>query len=327
MATDLSIITVVTRSAEVPALSSLLDSIADSDFSGALEVIVVSNGLSSEELKAVAKRHSDRARFLWADRNLGYAGANNWGMLKSGGRLILLLNPDIVVNRDSLSRLVAFVDGRPDVGAATGKLIGPDGQVQVGFNARGLPTFLSAVFDALLLHRAFPWTRLSRHYLGRDIDYERPQRIEQPAGACLLVRRELVEQVGVMDETFFPIWYEDVDWCMRMRSYGWQLWYTPDAVFYHAGAVSTGDWPKGDAALAKYHNFAYLCKKHFGVPLSILIVLSIAVGMLLRSLLVLLGALLRRDMSQDVKNFQRGDTMNAVKGYMRIFWLSVTARL
>jgi len=327
MATDLSIITVVTCPVEVAAASRLLDSIAGSDFSGALEVIVVSNGLSSEGLRALAKRHSDWGTFLWADRNLGYAGGNNWGMLNSRGRLILLLNPDIVVERDSLSRLVAFADEAPEIGGATGRLVGSDGQVQVGFNVRGLPTFISAVFDALLLHRAFPWTTLSRHYLGRDIDYERPQRIEQPAGACLLVRRELVDQVGVMDESFFPLWYEDVDWCMRMRSYGWQLWYTPDAVFHHEGAVSTKDWSKDDAALTKYRNFAYLCKKHFGTPLSILVVLSIAAGMLLRSFLVLLGGLLRRDLSKDVKNFQKGDTLSAVKGYMRIFWLCVRARL
>jgi len=326
MPVDLSIVTVVADTATIRAAKSLLDSIEGSDFSGGMEVIVVSNGVPEEELRPLADAHS-WATFLRADRNLGYAGGNNWGMLNSKGRLILLLNPDIVVERDSLASLVRFMDAHPDVGGATGKLLGDDGQVQVGFNVRGLPTFFSAVCDALLLHRALPWTRLSKHYMGRDIDYERPQQVEQPAGACLLVRRELLEQVGVMDESFFPVWYEDVDWCMRIRSYGWELWYAPDAVFHHAGAVSTKGWSKEDAALAKYRNFAYFCKKHFGVLLSILVIASIAVGMLLRSLLVLLGTLLRRDLSKSVKNFQKGETRDAIRGYMRIFWLCLTARL
>jgi len=326
MAIDLSIVTVVADAATTEAAGGLLDSISKSDFSGNLEVIVVSNGVPEEELRPVSDAHG-WATFLRADRNMGYAGGNNLGMLKSKGRLILLLNPDIVVERDGLSSLVRFMDTHPAVGGATGRLLGDDGEVQVGFNVRGLPTFLSAVFDALLLHRALPWTTVSKHYMGRDIDYWQPQRVEQPAGACLLVRRELLEQVGVMDESFFPVWYEDVDWCMRIRSYGWELWYTPDAVFHHTGAVSTKGWSKEDAALAKYRNFAYFCKKHFGVPLSTLVIASIAVGMLLRTFLVLLGRLMRRDLSKSVKNFQEGDTRMAIRGYMRIFWLCVTARL
>jgi len=326
MAIDLSIVTVVADPATTDAAGDLLDSISKSEFSGNLEMIVVSNGVPDEELRPLLEAHG-WAVFLRADRNLGYAGGNNWGMLKSRGPLILLLNPDIVVERDSLSNLVRFMDTHPNVGGVTGKLLGDDGKVQIGFNVRGLPTFLSAIFDALLLHRALPWTRLSKHYMGRDIDYDQPQRVEQPAGACLLVRRELLEQVGVMDESFFPVWYEDVDWCMRIRSYGWDLWYTPDAVFHHAGAVSTKAWSKEDAALAKYRNFAYFCKKHFGVPLSIIVIASIAVGMLLRSFFVVLGGLLRRDLSKSVKNFQKGDARMAIRGYMRIFWLCFTARL
>ena len=326
MAIDLSIVTVIADAATTEAAGDLLNSISKSDFSGNLEVIVVSNGVPEEELRTLSDAHT-WAAFLRADRNLGYAGGNNWGMLKSKGRLILLLNPDIVVERDSLSNLVGFMDAHPQVGGATGKLLGADGEVQVGFNVRGLPTFLTAVFDALLLHRALPWTRLSKHYMGRDVDYSAPQRVEQPAGACLLVSRELLEQVGVMDESFFPVWYEDVDWCMRIRSYGRELWFTPDAVFHHLGAISTMSWSKEDATLAKYRNFAYFCKKHFGVPLSILIIASIAVGMLLRSSLVLLARLLGRDLEKSVKNFPKGDTRAAIKAYMRIFWLCIRASL
>lgn len=326
MAIDLSIVTVVTNAATVEAASRLLASVADSDFSGDLEMIVVSNGFSGKQLDDLRTRYG-WASFLVADRNLGYAGGNNWGMLKSKGRLVLLLNPDVRVHRDALSRLVEFIDSNPEASGATGKLLGDDGKVQVGFNVRRLPTLPSSFAEALLLHRALWWTGFVKRHWGTGMDYDAAQQVEQPAGACLLARRELIEQVGVMDESFYPIWYEDVDWCMRIRSYGRQLWYVPDAVFDHTGAVSTIDWSKSDALLVKYRNFAYFSKKHFGVPLSFLLILTIAVGMLLRSFLVLIGRVFGFDLSESVKYFRKGDTLAAVKGYMRVFWLCITARL
>nr|MBN1592076.1 glycosyltransferase family 2 protein [Candidatus Coatesbacteria bacterium] len=323
---DLSIITVVYDEATVKAADGLLKSVFRSHFDGLFEMILVSNGAPDDVLRPISDGY-DWLRILRSDRNLGYAGGNNWGMLRSRGRLVLLLNPDIVVEPDALARLVEFVDSHPDIAGATGKLLGDDGKVQVGFNVRGLPTFMAVVFDALLFHRAFAWTGLFRHYLGRDFDYSKAQRAEQPAGACLLVRREIIDQVGVMDESFFPVWYEDVDWCMRMRSYQRELWFTPDAVFHHSGAVSTKDWTKDSATLAKYRNFAYFCKKHFGGPLSILVIISIAIGMLLRSGFVLLGMLLRKDLSKSVKNFGVGGSRAALKGYMKVLWLCVRAKL
>jgi len=323
---DLSIITVITTPSEIEDLDRLLVSISDSDPCGQMETLVVSNGLSESLLEPLRIRHG-WAQFLPADRNLGFAGANNWAMLKSKGRLVLLLNPDIRARHDALSKLVEFIDANPEIGGVTGKLVGDDGKPQVGFNVRGLPTFASVISESLLLHRFFPSLGVVRRYGMTDMDYGRAQRVEQPAGACLLVRRELIEQVGVMDESFFPIWYEDVDWCIRIRSYGWELWYLPEAVFDHLGAVSTRDWAKPAALKAKYRNLAYLCKKHFGVPMSIVMIIFMAAGMLIRSSLVLLGYVLRRDLSGVVKNLKKDDVFVAIKGYMDIFWLAVTARL
>ena len=323
---DLSIITVVTQPSEIESLRRLLRSVAESDFSGRMEVIVVSNGLEGEQLRDVIVG-SDGVRLLVASKNLGFAGANNWGIVKSRGRLVLLLNNDIVVGKDSLSKLVEFVDSRPDAGGATGKLIGKDGQPQVGFNVRGLPTLWTTFFEMLLLDRLFPKAGVVRRFAMTQMDYDRLQPVEQPAGACLLVRRELIDQVGLMDESFFPIWYEDVDWCMRMKSYGWRLWYVPEAVFYQRGAGSTRQWSKYDAVQVRYRNFAYLCKKHFGVPLSAWVIFLIAVGMLLRIVVVLVGSAFGVDLSERIEHFRRGDTVCAVKGYFKVFRLCVTARL
>ena len=174
MPVDLSIVTVIDNAATAQVACALLDSVSQSRFSGSLEVILVSNGVPDEILRPLSDAHG-WVTFLQADWNLGYAGGNNWGMLKSSGRLILLLNPDIVLEPDSLSNLVSFVDAHPGVGGATGKLLGDDGKVQIGFNVRGLPTFFSAVFDALLLYRAFPWTFVSGNITNANLFAEAVQ--------------------------------------------------------------------------------------------------------------------------------------------------------
>ena len=102
-------------------------------------------------------------------------------------------------------------------GAVGGRLVDTDGRPQVGFNVRSFPTPAALACEVLLLNRVWPSNPVNRRYRRLNWDPERPQDVDQPAGAFLMVRREVLENVGLLDEDFAPIWFEDVDLCLRIR--------------------------------------------------------------------------------------------------------------
>jgi len=126
-------------------------------------------------------------------------------------------------------------------------------------------------------------------YRCLDLNYQNAQEVEQPAGACLAVKRQAWDEVGGFDEGFFPVWFEDVDFCRRLRDRGWKIVYCPDAIFSHAGAHSVSGLAFRDRQSYWYKNLVrYFAKHHTRTQLAILRV-GITMGLLLRGLLSLLG--------------------------------------
>jgi GT2 family glycosyltransferase len=171
--------------------------------------------------------------------NLGFPRANNLALKDSDARYSLILNPDTEARPGSLRTLVDFMDSHSEAGACGPMLLNPDGSLQP--NGRTFPT-LSREFLAILgVHNRYP--EYFRRLEFGDVDLTRHREVESLTGACLLVRGEVMEQVGLLDERFF-MFYEDVEWCYRIRKGGWKVFYVPESQVVHHWMGSVRLYPR-----------------------------------------------------------------------------------
>jgi N-acetylglucosaminyl-diphospho-decaprenol L-rhamnosyltransferase len=220
--------------------------------------------------------------------NLGFAGAVNQAVKVAEGDFFVILNPDARATAGSLDKLVQAL--RADaVGAAGALLMGKDGLPQKGFIVRRFPTIGSMLAEVLLLNRIWPGNPCNVHYRCLDLDYQTAQDVDQPAGACLAVKRQAWEAIDGFDESFLPVWFEDVDFCRRLHDREWKIVYCPDAIFLHAGGHSVNRLSFRDRQSYWHRNLLrYFRKHHSGAELAVLRV-GITVGLLFRALLSLVG--------------------------------------
>ncbi len=146
------------------------------------------------------------------------------------------------------------------------------------------------VFEALLVNQLWPGNPVNRRYRCLDADYSQQQEVEQPAGACLAVTRTAWDTLGGFDEQFFPVWFEDVDFCKRLREQGGRIFYCPEARFRHSGAHSVGQLCFRARQIFWYGNMLRYARKHFSDAQVFLLRLAIVGGMFLRSAAAVIGA-------------------------------------
>ena len=220
--------------------------------------------------------------------NVGFASAVNQAARVAEGDLLVILNPDTIATEGSLDRLADAL--RTDtVGASGGLLLGADGLPQKGFTVRRLPTLGSMLAEVLLVNRAWPSNPWNVRYRCLDLDYQTAQQVEQPAGACLAVKRQVWDALNGFDEGFFPVWFEDVDFCRRLRDRGWKIVYRPDAIFSHSGGHSVSRLAFRDRQSYWYKNLVRYFAKYHGRAQTAVLRVGITVGLLLRALLSLTG--------------------------------------
>jgi N-acetylglucosaminyl-diphospho-decaprenol L-rhamnosyltransferase len=251
------------------------------------KVVVVDND-SRDDSVGVARTIPITVHMLINSHNVGFAAAVNQGMKVAEGPTLLILNPDAVASAGSLYNLAKALR-RDAVGAAGGLLLNEGGLPQKGFTVRRFPTIGSVLAEVLLVNRIWPSNPWNVRYRCLDLDYQAAQEVEQPAGACLAVKRQAWEMVEGFDESFFPVWFEDVDFCRRLRDRGWRIVYCPDAIFLHAGAHSVDRLAFRDRQSFWYRNLRRYFAKHHSRSEVAFLRLGITVGMLLRTLLSLVG--------------------------------------
>lgn len=217
----------------------------------ATELIVVDNASTDGSAEMVAAEFPE-ARLIRNRENLGFARANNIGIAASAGRYVLLLNSDTVVPDGALAALVAFMDAHPRAAACSPRLLQPDGAPQpYAYGCDPTPRYL--------LRRGLARALFRRPL--HDWAVAEPIQVDWVSGACLLVRRAAIAQVGGLDEAMF-MYFEDNDWCRRMRLAGWQVWYVPTAAITHIGGAGLKQNPVARAAY--YRSLAYFYGKHYG---------------------------------------------------------------
>lgn len=224
----------------------------------AVEAVVVDNA-SEDGSAAMVRSEFPGARLIANERNENYARGTNQAIDAATGDAILLLNPDVEVTASALETLATALAANPKRAAVAPKLVHGDGRVQRSI--RGFPEPGPLLWDILGLARLFPRSRRFGAYRMTFFDYDKPaDDVPQPMASCLLIARAALEKIGPMDETF-PLFFNDVDWCLRAHRAGFSIAYTPDAVVVHAGGASTKK-ARVDATWESHRALLRFTKKH-----------------------------------------------------------------
>jgi GT2 family glycosyltransferase len=210
--------------------------------------IIVDNSSSDNTVDVVRARGG--VRLIANLENRGFAAAVNQGERAAASNeaaesdFILLLNPDV----ELLTTVDQLTESAQRHGLAAGRLVDHGGRTQAGFTLRRFPTPAALVCELFGINRLWPSNPVNRRYRCLNRDYDQPGMVEQPAGAFLMVRRDVWEKLGGFDEQFYPVWFEDVDFCRRAVDAGYQIAYIPSVMARHAGGHSVGKIPDGRRA-------------------------------------------------------------------------------
>jgi N-acetylglucosaminyl-diphospho-decaprenol L-rhamnosyltransferase len=276
------------------------------------EVVIYDNASNDATLQLVADRG---ARVMRAANNDGFAAGTNRAVRETAGRYIFLLNPDCELAPHALASLIRFLDEHPKLAGAAPLF---DGDEQREFQLRRLPTLRSFVSEIFAFHKLFPQNRHTAHHRYRGLDLTEPRRIEQPAAAALLLRREVFDEVGPFDEQFAPAWFEDVDYCRRLAAAGKEVWVVPAARAAHVGGASLEHVPFERFTEVWYRNMWRYARKWFSAGRAEALRWLIVSGMLMRIAAAAIGVA--------HPEVGRKRAMRAYAGVLRSAWKRWSAR-
>lgn len=272
---DLSIIVVNWNAKDL--LRKCLEHVIATTEATSYEIIVVDNASSDGSQHMLRQDFSD-VRLIPNTENVGFAAANNQGIAISSGRYVLLLNSDAFVEAQTIDMMVKFMDEHPEAGMSACKLLYEDGSLQPSCYA--FPTLLTEFYTALQLDKLFRRSPVFGRFLMTWWDFNDVRDVDTVMGAFMLVRREVVEQVGMMDESYF-MYSEESDWCYRIKKQGWKILYNPEVQAVHLWGGSS-QRVRTEMFLQLYRSKVTFFRKHYGALAAALLKLIIGFGCLLR---------------------------------------------
>jgi N-acetylglucosaminyl-diphospho-decaprenol L-rhamnosyltransferase len=212
-------------------LENCLASISANPPTSPFENWVVDNA-STDDSPRIVRERFPQVHLIENRENVGFARANNQAIRRCAGKYVLLLNPDTLVKSGALQALMDFLDKHPEAGAVGARIINSDGSLQIASHPR--PTLSREIWRLLHLDALFPYAV----YPPSKWRTNQPQEVDVLIGACLLLRKEVLDQVGFLDEDYF-MYSEEVDLCYRIQRAGWHLFWIPEAEVVHFGGQST----------------------------------------------------------------------------------------
>lgn len=237
-------------------------------------IIVVDNG-SRDGSAAEVGNTFPSVDLIENEGNLGFAKAVNQGLQKASGRYVLLLNPDTQVKKRAIGELILFMDAHPDAGIAGARLLNSDGSRQNSI--ANFPSLATELLNKSLLRWLFP-----EKFPGKERDYSEPIEVDSVIGACMMVRRDAIEQVGLLDEGYF-LYLEETDWCFRIRKAGWKVYHVPQAEVYHFQGKSA-EKDKRRAKIEYYRSRYHFFYKNRGKGLWLILVIALMVRLGIESI-------------------------------------------
>lgn len=236
-------------------LENCLASILANPPTSSFENWVVDNA-STDDSPRMVREKFPQVHLVENRENVGFARANNQAIQRCTGKYILLLNPDTLVASGALQALVDFLDEHPEAGAVGARILNPDGSLQISSHPR--PTLSRELWRLFHLDALSPYAM----YPLAKWETNQPQEVDVLGGACLLLRKEVLEQVGLLDEDYF-IYAEEVDLCYRIQRAGWRIYWVPQAEVVHFGGQSTRQVPT-EMFLHLYRSNIKYFRKHYG---------------------------------------------------------------
>ncbi|GJM39851.1 MAG: glycosyl transferase [Ardenticatenaceae bacterium] len=236
-------------------LEACLNSVYAYPLEESFEVWVVDNK-SKDDTVAMVREKFPQVELIASEENLGFAGGNNRAIPHCTGEYILLLNPDTEVKPDALNELVAFMDATPEAGASGSRLLNADGSLQPSCHPR--PTLSREFWRMFYLDAFIPYGTYRMH----KWDVTQPREVDVLMGASLLVRKEVLDTVGMLDEGYF-MYSEEVDLCYRLQKAGWKLFWVPQSQVTHFWGQSAKQ-VMSEMFLQLYRAKLRFFRKHYG---------------------------------------------------------------
>ncbi len=288
-------------------LADCLRSLEADVAAGLCEVLVVDDA-SSDGSAAMVAADFPQIRLIALPANLGFVGATNLALRNACGRYLVLLNSDTRVHAGALAALADFMASQPRAGVVGPRLESASGTLQLSCGRT--PGLAAEIINKLLLHKLLPFHRFGRW------DHAGARCVGWVTGACLVVRRQVAEQVGYLDPGIF-MFYEDLEWCLRIQRAGWQIWYCPAGVVTHLGGQSTRQ-DFGRMLVISQRSQYYLFGRHFGRGTLHLLRLLTVIEAALRS--VIWGSV------SVVVARRRGEARQRAAAYVQILWRTLIDR-
>jgi N-acetylglucosaminyl-diphospho-decaprenol L-rhamnosyltransferase len=226
---DLDVSTVVVTHDALPWLEQCLESVRG------IPTVVVDND-SGDGTAGFVRERFPAVRVI-EQENLGLAAGWNRGIEATDGRYVLILNADAWLTERALEQLVSFANSRPDAAVVGPRLLNPDGSLQR--SVRGFPTVWRLATEYYFLRKLAPRSRVLNAFYAGGFDHAQVREADFVMGACMLVRRGAIDEVGGLDESFF-LFSEETDWCYRFHQAGWKVFFFPGAECVHVGGASHG---------------------------------------------------------------------------------------
>lgn len=266
----------------VDCLKSINEAVSDVKH----EIIIIDNASSDGTAEKIANRFRD-AKIIQNPYNMGFSKGTNQAIRLSSGRYILWLNTDTILKPYSLHDLYQFLESHPKAGIVGPKVLNPDGTFQPQCR-RGMPTPSASLFYSLKLHRLWPNSRVVGQYLLTYLPMDSANQVDAVSGSCLLARREVWQGIGPLDENIFGFG-EDLDWCVRARKAGWEVWYYPESVITHLKGLGGAHAKPYHKAFGMHQAMWVFYRKHLMSRYSWLVTGIVWLGITIRLLFSLTG--------------------------------------
>jgi len=259
--TDLSIIIVNYNVKDL--IDNCLESIYRNCGNLAVEIIVTDNNSTDRSVEFIRKKYP-KVTLITSKENLGFARGTNVGLSRSKGDFVLLLNPDTILFPNTLPYMINFLKSHKEAGAVGCKEIGAEGESKRYGSPQHMPRIWTEPFEAFGLSYRFPDNRIFGFQKMGYWHHNRLSKVEVLGGFCLMIKREVIEKIGFMDEEFW-MYGDDYDYCNRIREAGYHLYYLPRCQVIHLGQKSAQRNLKDDLQLAAWRSKYHLFAKVYGI--------------------------------------------------------------